>query len=386
MSACTAHSDDPNKEAIRRALNPDEIRQETKILLRQGHKRVLMVAGEAYPGSGIDYVLESIDAIYGAEENGSRIRRVNVNLAPLSVAASPKFILLDEPFAGVDPIAVSEIRNIIRILKERNIGTFQLFQETYHRPTYGRVHLAGPKKDLDWRASTTWAWGCSTGYMTGGSRRWSSWPTSRILRSGLGSRLSYHQRVRIEPAIGSDLASRPPYTLNDQDFLKLVAILRLAVPYTGIIMSTREKPAIRQRTLELGVSQISQPYQSGWLSGIQPVRGGTISAWRSPLPRGSDCRSRTAQIHSLFLHRLLSSRPYRQDFIGLAKPGLIKEKCAPNSLSTFEEYLLDYGTPEAREAGERAIAAALDGMDGRIRKVSENLLAKVRDGRRDGYC
>lgn len=138
-----------NKEAIRRALNPDEIWQETKILLRQGHKRVLMVAGEAYPGSGIDYVLESIDAIYGAEENGSRIRRVNVNLAPLSV----------EDF---------------RRLKERNIGTFQLFQETYHRPTYGRGHLAGPKKDLDWRASTTWAWGCSTGYMTGGSRRWRS--------------------------------------------------------------------------------------------------------------------------------------------------------------------------------------------------------------------
>lgn len=158
-----------NKEAIRRALNPDEIWQETKILLRQGHKRVLMVAGEAYPGSGIDYVLEFIDAIYGAEENGSRIRRVNVNLAPLSVEG-------------------------FRRLKERNIGTFQLFQETYHRPTYGRVHLAGPKKDLDWRASTTWAWGCSTGYMTGGSKRWRSWPTSRILRSGLGSRLSYHQR------------------------------------------------------------------------------------------------------------------------------------------------------------------------------------------------
>lgn len=118
-----------NKEAIRRALNPDEIWQETKILLRQGHKRVLMVAGEAYPGSGIDYVLESIDAIYGAEENGSRIRRVNVNLAPLSVEG-------------------------FRRLKERNIGTFQLFQETYHRPTYGRGHLAGPEKNLDWRASS----------------------------------------------------------------------------------------------------------------------------------------------------------------------------------------------------------------------------------------
>ena len=160
------------------------------------------------------------------------------------------------------PLSVEDFRR----LKERNIGTFQLFQETYHRPTYGRVHLAGPKKDLDWRASystvpcrrasTTWAWGCSTGYMTGVSRRWRSWPTSRILRSGLGSAV-IPSACRIEPAIGSDLASRPPYTLNDQDFLKLVAILRLAVPYTGIIMSTREKPAIRQRTLELGVSQIS---------------------------------------------------------------------------------------------------------------------------------
>ena len=133
------------------------------------------------------------------------------------------------------PLSVEDFRH----LKERNIGTFQLFQETYHRPTYGRVHLAGPKKDLDWRASystvpcrrasTTWAWGCSTGYMTSGSRRWSSWPTSRILRSGLGSAV-IPSACRIEPAIGSDLASRPPYTLNDQDFLKLVAILRLAVP------------------------------------------------------------------------------------------------------------------------------------------------------------
>lgn len=361
-----------NKEAIRRALNPDEIWQETKILLRQGHKRVLMVAGEAYPGSGIDYVLEFIDAIYGAEENGSRIRRVNVNLAPLSV----------EDF---------------RRLKERNIGTFQLFQETYHRPTYGRVHLAGPKKDLDWRASystvpcrrasTTWAWGCSTGYMTSGSRRWSSWPTSRILRSGLGSAV-IPSACRIEPAIGSDLASRPPYTLNDQNFLKLVAILRLAVPYTGIIMSTREKPAIRQRTLELGVSQIS--------AGSRTNPGGyqESSQFEAAQFQLGDHRSLAEVIADLGQHKFIPSfctGCYRlgrtgNDFMGLAKPGLIKEKCAPNALSTFEEYLLDYGTHEAREAGERAIAAALDGMDGRIRKVSENLLAKVRDGHRDVCC
>lgn len=297
-----------NKEVIRRALNPDEIRQETKILLRQGHKRVLMVAGEAYPGSGIDYVLESIDAIYGAEENGSRIRRVNVNLAPLSV----------EDF---------------RRLKERNIGTFQLFQETYHRPTYGRVHLAGPKKDLDWRASS-FDRAMQAGIDDVGMGLLYGLYDWRFETLALMAHIAHLEErfgvgchtisvPRIEPAIGSDLASRPPYALDDQAFLKLVAILRLAVPYTGIIMSTPGKPgypaadAGTRRFPDFG----GQPYQSRWLSGIQPVRGGTISAWRSPLPRGSDCRSRTAQIHSLFLHRLLSSRAYRQRFHGPGETG-----------------------------------------------------------------
>ena len=192
---------------------------------------------------------------------------------------------------------------------------------------------------------------------------------------------------RIEPAIGSDLASRPPYTLNDQDFLKLVAILRLAVPYTGIIMSTREKPAIRQRTLELGVSQIS--------AGSRTNPGGyqESSQFEAAQFQLGDHRSLAEVIADLGQHKFIPSfctGCYRlgrtgNDFMGLAKPGLIKEKCAPNALSTFEEYLLDYGTHEAREAGERAMAA-LDGMDGRIRKVSENLLAKVRDGRRDVCC
>ncbi|MFT4301215.1 MAG: [FeFe] hydrogenase H-cluster radical SAM maturase HydG, partial [Desulfovibrio sp.] len=118
-----------NKAVVRRALNRDEITDETKAILRQGHKRVLMVAGEAYPGSGISYVLDAIDAIYDAREDGSNIRRVNVNLAPLSV-------------------------DDFKQLKNRNIGTFQLFQETYHRETYKQVHLSGPKSDLDWRASS----------------------------------------------------------------------------------------------------------------------------------------------------------------------------------------------------------------------------------------
>ena len=159
--------------------------------------------------------MESIDAIYGAEENGSRIRRVNVNLAPLSVEG-------------------------FRRLKERNIGTFQLFRKpTIGRPTAGFT-LPGPRRTLTGghrhstvhcrRASTTWAWGCSTGLYDWRFETLALMATSRILRSVWGRGCHTISVTRIEPAIGSDLASRPPYTLNDQDFLKLVAILRLAVP------------------------------------------------------------------------------------------------------------------------------------------------------------
>lgn len=162
---------------------------------------------------------------------------------------------------------------------------------------------------------------------------------------------------RIEPAIGSDLASRPPYTLNDQDFLKLVAILRLAVPYTGIIMSTREKPAIRQRTLELGVSQIS--------AGSRTNPGGyqESSQFEAAQFQLGDHRSLAEVIADLGQHKFIPSfctGCYRlgrtgKDFMGLAKPGLIKEKCAPSALSTFEEYLLDTAHPKRGRPGSAAL-------------------------------
>ncbi|MDO5536829.1 MAG: [FeFe] hydrogenase H-cluster radical SAM maturase HydG [Desulfovibrionaceae bacterium] len=362
-----------NREVVRKALNADEIRQQTEIILSQGHKRVLMVAGEAYPGSGIDYVLDSIDAIYSANVNGSTIRRVNVNLAPLTV----------EDF---------------RRLKEHHIGTFQLFQETYHRPTYAQVHLAGPKKDLDWRASS-FDRAMLAGIDDVGMGLLYGLYDWRFETLALMSHIAHLEErfgvgchtisvPRIEPAIGSDLASRPPHAVSDEDFLKLVAILRLAVPYTGIIMSTRESSAIRSRTLELGVSQIS--------AGSRTNPGGyeAESRFEAAQFQLGDHRSLAEVIADLGEHGFIPSfctGCYRlgrtgKDFMDLAKPGLIKAKCGPNALSTFEEYLLDYATPEAHEAGERAISAALDEMDERVRRTSEKLLAKVRDGRRDVYC
>ena len=251
------------------------------------------------------------------------------------------------------PLSVEDFRR----LKERNIGTFQLFQETYHRPTYGRVHLAGPKKDLDWRASTTWAWGCSTGLYDWRFETLALMAHIAHLEERFGVGCHTISVPRIEPAIGSDLASRPPYTLNDQDFLKLVAILRLAVPYTGIIMSTREKPAIRQRTLELGVSQIS--------AGSRTNPGGyqESSQFEAAQFQLGDHRSLAEVIADLGQHKFIPSfctGCYRlgrtgKDFMGLAKPGLIKEKCAPSALSTFEEYLLDTAHPKRGRPGSAAL-------------------------------
>ncbi len=362
-----------NKAVVRRALNRDEITDETKAILRQGHKRVLMVAGEAYPGSGISYVLDAIDAIYDAREDGSSIRRVNVNLAPLSV-------------------------DDFKQLKKRNIGTFQLFQETYHRETYKQVHLSGPKSDLDWRASSF-----DRAMLAGiddvgmgllyGLYDW-RYETLALMqhiahledRFGVGCHTI--SVPRIEPAVGSDMASHPPHALSDKDFLKLVAILRLAVPYTGIIMSTRENANIRSLTLELGVSQIS--------AGSRTNPGGykESSQFEAAQFQLGDHRSLAEVVQDLGDHGFIPSfctGCYRlgrtgKDFMDLAKPGLIKAKCAPNALSTFEEYLLDYATAEARLAGQGAIASTLNGMEDRTRRVSEKLLAKVRSGQRDVYC
>ena len=193
---------------------------------------------------------------------------------------------------------------------------------------------------------------------------------------------------RIEPAVGSHLASRPPHAVSDEDFLKLVAILRLAVPYTGLIMSTRENAAIRGLTLELGVSQIS--------AGSRTNPGGykEDSQFEAAQFQLGDHRSLAEVVKDLGDHGFIPSfctGCYRlgrtgKDFMDLAKPGLIKAKCAPNALSTFEEYLLDYAGEEERLAGECAIAASLDGMEERTRRVSEKLLSKVRSGQRDVYC
>jgi 2-iminoacetate synthase len=231
-----------NTELKRRTLTLEEIAEETRILIRQGHKRVLVVAGEALPPRGFEYITDTIAMIYDTRVGPGEIRRVNVNLAPQNVERFKR-------------------------LKEAGIGTFQLFQETYHRPTYAAVHLKGKKRDYDWRA-TAFDRAMEAGIddvgmgLLFGLYDWrfellSLMQHIRHLEETFGVGPHTISLPRIEPAVGSALASAPPYAVSDADFIKLIAIMRLAVPYTGMIMSTRERAEVRRQTFAVGISQIS---------------------------------------------------------------------------------------------------------------------------------
>jgi len=364
-----------NKDIVRSALTQKQIAKEVEVLINHGHKRILMVAGESYPNQGFQYVLDSIKTIYDVKSEHGEIRRVNVNIAPLS---SDEFVQL----------------------KKANIGTYQIFQETYHRETYKKVHLGGKKRDYNWRA----------------------WSLHRAMKAGIDDLgigvlfglfdyrfeiLAMMQHIReleeqfgvgphtisvprLEPATGSDLAAHPPFPVSDIDFRKIVAILRLAVPYTGIIMSTRETAKMRRETFALGVSQIS--------AGSRTNPGGYEHEEDEDDPSGQfslgDHRPLDEVIRDVAKMGYIPSfctACYRlgrtgQDFMDLAKPGDIKLHCAPNGLSSFKEYLQNYASPETAEIGNRLIKETIAGMDGLAKQRAEKLVKRVEAGRDDVYC
>ncbi len=317
-----------NTEVKRRALTQDEIRREVEVLIGQGHKRVLLVAGESYPQRGFAYVLDAIATIYDARLGNSSIRRVNVNVAPLTT---------DE----------------FRQLAAARIGTYQVFQETYHRETYRTVHVAGRKADYDWRvtamdrAMEAGIHDVGVGVLFG----LADWrfevlalmQHARHLEQAFGVGPHTISVPRLEPATGAEIATHPPQPVDDESFYKLVAILRLAVPYTGIILSTRETPSLRRGALALGVSQIS--------AGSRTNPGGYAEDAREDASQFSlgDHRSLDEvirDISSLGYVPSFCTGCYRlgrvgADFMDLAKPGEIKNHCDPNAVSTFLEYLLD---------------------------------------------
>lgn len=362
-----------NKDVLRRALTQEEVAHEVEILIDQGHKRILLVAGEAYPDEGFSYILKCIETIYSVKKGNGEIRRVNANVAPLT---------LDE----------------FHQLKAARIGTYQLFQETYHRDIYQKVHLGGKKRDFDWRitamdrAMEAGIDDVGVGILFG----LADWRFEILAlmqhiqhleqRFGVGPHTI--SVPRLEPACGSDMAAHPPFPVSDVDFRKIVAILRLAVPYTGIIMSTRETASIRRETFALGVSQIS--------AGSRTNPGGyTDDAHEADMSQFSlgDHRNLDEVIRDVSALGYIPSfctGCYRlgrtgADFMDLAKPGLIKNHCDLNALTTFTEYLLDYGSPETRAAGERCIDEALGRMEPERRNRATALIDRVRNGERDVY-
>ena len=362
-----------NRELERRALSQDEIAREVQLLVEQGHKRILLVAGESYPHEGFDYILNAVDTVYRTASGRGEIRRVNVNIAPLTL----------EEFAR---------------LKAKNIGTYQIFQETYHRETYARVHLGGKKRDFDWRVNAPdramesgiddVGIGVLFGLFDWRFEILALVQHIRHLESRFGVGPHTISVPRLEPASGSDVASHPPHPVSDVDFRKIVAILRLAVPYTGIIMSTRESADIRRETFALGVSQIS--------AGSRTNPGGyaedeKFDAAQFCLGDHRPLDEVIRDVAALGYVPSFCTACYRlgrtgRDFMDLAKPGEIKEHCGPNALATFQEYLEDYASPGTRATGEAEIARALAEMGPEARTRAERMVALVKDGKRDVYC
>lgn len=363
-----------NKEVKRRVLTQPEIYQEVEELVKQGHKRVLLVAGESYPKEGFSYVLKSIETIYSVKVGPGEVRRVNVNVAPLTL----------EEF---------------KQLKAARIGTYQLFQETYHRQTYKGVHLGGKKTDYDWRVSAMdrameagiddVGIGVLFGLCDWRYELLALMQHIHHLEAKFGVGPHTISVPRLEPATGSDMASHPPKPVEDIEFRKIVAILRLAVPYTGIIMSTRENPNMRRETFALGVSQISAGSRTnpgGYVEGKDVLDEAQFSLGDH---RGLDEVIR--DITELGYVPSFCTGCYRlgrtgQDFMDMAKPGLIKEHCDPNALSTFLEYLQDYASEATKQAGFKLIEKTLNSMDDEPKTRSTKMLEAVRSGKRDVYC
>jgi 2-iminoacetate synthase len=360
-----------NQQLKRRALSQLEIAKEVKNLIDQGQKRLLLVAGESHSNDEFQYILESIRTIYSVKSNHGEIRRLNVNIAPLTVTE-------------------------FRTLKAENIGTYQLFQETYHRDTYKKVHLSGKKADYDWRltainrAMEAGIDDIGIGVLFG----LADWRFELLALLQHAYYLDQTYGVgphtisvpRLEPAVGSALSANPPSPVSDADFAKLIAILRLAVPYTGIILSTRETPATRRAALALGVSQISAGSRTnpgGYAANEQNASQFSLGDHRS-------LDEVIRDVASLGYIPSFCTACYRlgrtgHEFMELAKPGKIKDICAPNALATFAEYLQDYASPSTKETGENLINKEIAAMSPQQQKLATELITKIKHGKRDVF-
>lgn len=376
VNACKYCGYGCNTNIFRKKLSMDELVQEVKILESLGHKRIALEAGEDPVNCDIDYIIEAIKKIYSIHfENGS-IRRININIAATTVENYKK-------------------------LKAADIGTYILFQETYHRETYSAMHPKGPKHDYDYH-TTAFDRAIEAGIDDVGSGvLFGLYDYKFEVLALLYHAMHLEEKFgfgphtisvpRLKPAEGMNIADYP-YLLTDGQFKKIVAIFRLAVPYTGIILSTRESAATRDEVINYGVSQVS----AGSCTGVGGYKNEyeTHEICNTKQFNVEDHRTPDEVVHGLCDAGYIPSyctACYRQGrtgdrFMQLAKTGNIQNVCQPNAILTFQEYLLDYASDEVKKIGEETIKQHLNEInDQQVRKLTEERLEELRNGKRDLY-
>ncbi|MFD3156936.1 [FeFe] hydrogenase H-cluster radical SAM maturase HydG [Haloimpatiens sp. FM7330] len=365
-----------NKSIVRKTLSDDELREEVKIMEKAGHKRAILVYGE-HSDYDADFMAETIKTVYDTKIDNGEIRRVNINAAPLDVEGYKK-------------------------LCEVGIGTFQIFQETYHHETYSKLHPKGDRKsDYKWRL-----YGLDRAIEAGiddvgigalfGLYDWKFEVMGLLYHTihleetfgGVGPHtISF---PRIEAAIDTPFTQNPKYKVSDKDFKKLVAVIRLSVPYTGMILTAREKPEVREEVLPIGISQVDAGSRIG-VGGYKEFEKGYLPE-KEQFQLG-DMRSLDETIRDICKAGCIPSfctAGYRsartgKKFMGLAKPGLVHNYCMPNAILTFKEYLLDYASEETRTVGEKSIEKHLKGLSLEKQKIVREKLKLIEEGKRDIY-
>ena len=367
---CPYHS--VNKNITRKKLTQDEIRSEVNALQYMGHKRLALEAGEDPVNNPLDYILESIKTIYSIKHKNGAIRRVNVNIAATSVENYRK-------------------------LHEAGIGTYILFQETYHKESYERLHPTGPKSNYAYhteamdRAMQGGIDDVGLGVLFG----------LELYRYEFTGLLMHAEHLEAVHGVGPHTISVPRIcpaddidpnafnnSINDDIFAKLVACIRISVPYTGMIVSTRESQKSRERVLHLGISQISGGSRT------------SVGGYAAPEPEAensaqfdvSDTRSLDEVVAWLMELGYLPSfctACYRQGrtgdrFMSLCKSGQIQTCCHPNALMTLKEYLTDYAKPHTKELGEKLIQNELANIPNpKVRELVIQHLTDIENGERD---
>ncbi|MBQ3953666.1 MAG: [Ruminococcus sp.] len=362
-----------NKHIPRRKLTQEEVKAEVIALQDMGHKRLAIESGEDPVNNPIEYILECINTIYSIKHKNGAIRRVNVNIAATTVENYKK-------------------------LHDAGIGTYILFQETYHKKSYEALHPTGPKHNYAYhteamdRAMEGGIDDVGLGVLFG----------LELYRYELAGLLMHAEHLEAVHGVGPHTISVPRIQpaddidpedfdngIDDDTFAKLIAIIRIAVPYTGMIISTRESAEVRKKALRLGISQIS--------GGSRTSVGGYVEEEKveenSAQFDVSDRRTLDEVVRWLMELGYIPSfctACYREGrtgdrFMALCKSGQIQNCCHPNALMTLEEYLVDYASPETRAIGEKVIAEQLNNIPKeKVRQIAEKYIEEIKNnGKRD---